>query len=290
VTCHRLGRLVSGHPTILGALVGMAIDAQAAQISEAIVLSGRLDRETARRFRAENERLPPIADVARTVDRGERLVTLDAALNVAKGSAGAAPTGMPLPVSQGLDQNVLLREFNGLYDRFVAAIREPDYRKRADRLDELRRAAGSASRPGTAEVALAVLFGSRTALTKQVAAVLAGLLLPALDQVQVAEDRAVMRARLVRIGAALAEYRAAEGEFPETLDRLRPVYLNEIPEDFYAAAPPKYRRTGDGFLLYAVGPNGRDDGGASLGERQGGPETCDDIRFGITPASTRSVR
>ena len=39
------------------------------------------------------------------------------------------------------------------------------------------------------------------------------------------------------------------------------MYLDRIPDDVYSDDGFRYRRRRDGFLLYSVGRNGKDDGG-----------------------------
>jgi hypothetical protein len=65
------------------------------------------------------------------------------------------------------------------------------------------------------------------------------------------------------VACALERYRLAAGEYPATLDVLAPHFINPIPNDIINGQPLHYRRTGDGqYLLYSVGWNGTDDGGA----------------------------
>ncbi len=66
---------------------------------------------------------------------------------------------------------------------------------------------------------------------------------------------------LGRAALALAVYRARHGHYPEKLDALVPELLPEVPQDLFASGPLKYRRTKQGFLLYSVGPSGKDHGG-----------------------------
>ena len=63
--------------------------------------------------------------------------------------------------------------------------------------------------------------------------------------------------------AALAaeRFRLARGRWPETLDELVPAYLDAVPEDPFDGKPLRYRRRPDGFTVYSIGENGRDDGG-----------------------------
>ena len=285
IAAHRLGRLVGRYPNMVGYLVGVAIDAMASKCSETVILSGQLTPELAKQFRNDLDALPPIFDTADSIDRGERLVLLSSVQQIAKGSPGSImPTAFPGRVVQGLDANVMLRDINRFYDQVVAAMREGDYRERQRRLGETRerQQAWLESKPTAFQLAWMVLTGNRTAISRQVSKVLISLLFPAVEQVQVAEDRTVMRSQLLKVACALAEYRAVEGGYPESLDALHPTYLDEIPVDFYADAPLKYRRVGEAFLLYSVGANGKDDGGLTFGE--GESNDYDDLRFGVAPA------
>ena len=279
--CLRLARRISHSATIIGSLVSMAVDSVGARIIESVVVSHRLTPELAKRFRAEFDTLPPLEDAADTVDRGERLVSLDAAQDVAKGTAGGRVSGTPPVMTQGLDRNAMLRAFNSFYDPHVKAMRLDDYAARTEAIADLERNL-KASRPALANLVLAYLAGNRSGITTIVTERLLALLAPSIQMFQAAEDRTVMKTTLTRLGLALAEYRAVEGEFPATLDALQPGYVDELPVDFYSGKPLLYRRVEGGFILYAVGPNGKDDGGVGAGEC--GTDECDDIRFGILPS------
>ena len=62
---------------------------------------------------------------------------------------------------------------------------------------------------------------------------------------------------------ALERYRLVHGEFPESLDALAPQFTGKIPHDVINGQPLKYRREANGqFVLYSVGWNEKDDGGA----------------------------
>jgi hypothetical protein len=69
----------------------------------------------------------------------------------------------------------------------------------------------------------------------------------------------------VIVACALERYRLAKGQYPETLDALVPLFIQHLPLDVIGGTPLKYRRTEEGrFLLYSIGWNERDDGGATL--------------------------
>jgi hypothetical protein len=70
-------------------------------------------------------------------------------------------------------------------------------------------------------------------------------------------------ADLARTAIAIERYRLARGEFPESLDALAPQFVAKVPHDVIGGQSLKYRRTSDGqFVLYSIGWNEADDGGA----------------------------
>ncbi|HVU07676.1 MAG TPA: hypothetical protein VHG89_03940 [Verrucomicrobiae bacterium] len=74
-----------------------------------------------------------------------------------------------------------------------------------------------------------------------------------------------------QIACALERYQLANGNYPETLDALAPQFIAQIPHDIISGQPLHYRRTSDGkFLLYSVGWNETDDGGADLSQTKSG--------------------
>ena len=93
--------------------------------------------------------------------------------------------------------------------------------------------------------------------------VFSNLLLPALSNITEKTARAQTAANLAAIACALERYRLAHGKFPPTLEALRPQFMRKLPHDVINGQPLHYRLTNDGqFVLYSVGWNEKDDGGA----------------------------
>jgi hypothetical protein len=69
------------------------------------------------------------------------------------------------------------------------------------------------------------------------------------------------RLRLADLAFALAGYRSDHGRYPHSLKELSPAYIADIPNDPFTDRDLVYQSKGTGYLLYSVGPNGRDDGG-----------------------------
>ena len=70
---------------------------------------------------------------------------------------------------------------------------------------------------------------------------------------------------LLLTALALRAYRLEHGAYPGTLARLSPAYLKQMPSDPFAAnGPLHYKHQGINYVLYSVGPDGRDDGGRPI--------------------------
>jgi type II secretory pathway pseudopilin PulG len=70
---------------------------------------------------------------------------------------------------------------------------------------------------------------------------------------------------LLLTALALHAYRLENGAYPQNLLQLAPKYLKQIPDDpFGLATPLMYQRKGDSYLLYSIGPDGKDDGGKPI--------------------------
>ena len=90
---------------------------------------------------------------------------------------------------------------------------------------------------------------------------MASLLLPAVTSATHAETRTIAVDRMIQIGFSLAMYKIDNGEYPDSLDKLIPGYLDELPIDPFCEQPFPYQKTKEAYSLYTVGPNMKDDGG-----------------------------
>ncbi|NLF30256.1 MAG: hypothetical protein GX591_05120 [Planctomycetes bacterium] len=75
------------------------------------------------------------------------------------------------------------------------------------------------------------------------------------------------RRRLVALAVAMWRYHLAEGAFPENLEALVPRHLPAVPVDPFTGEPLKLAWTLDGIVLYSVGPDLEDGGGAPLDDK-----------------------
>jgi hypothetical protein len=69
--------------------------------------------------------------------------------------------------------------------------------------------------------------------------------------------------RLLQGAMALRAYQIRLGKYPDTLAALTTIGW-EIPRDPFSEKPLIYRQQGEGYILYSVGKNRKDDGGAPI--------------------------
>ncbi len=101
-------------------------------------------------------------------------------------------------------------------------------------------------------------------------AILSRLTVPALDRVLVKIGEQECAIDLARIGLALEVRRMTTGNYPAALDGVS--VPGGLPLDGFTRKPFVYHRTADGFRIYGLGENGKDDGGAP---RSGGSRDFD---------------
>ena len=93
------------------------------------------------------------------------------------------------------------------------------------------------------------------------------------------------RNQMAIVALHLASFRHNSGAYPEALADLPDA--DRLPGDLFSEKPLKYRRDGDGFVLWSVGPDGDDDGGKTHDELTAAdPATSrddGDIAFRVPP-------
>jgi hypothetical protein len=273
LACHRLARLVGRGGTLIEALVGFALEHITVQADLAYLERANLTPRQLRDRLKDLQALPPLPPLADKIDLGERFMYLETMqllrrgdLDTAGGPAGGAkkPTPEELQALERIDWAPALRDGNRWFDRLVAAARLKDRAERekafsriTKELDALNREAAG---PGRRKPAPGKAPPEKT-VGQSVGNVFIGLLLPAIMKVQTAHDRAEQTQRNLRVAFALAAYRAGHRRYPAKLADLAPKYLAAVPGDLFAGGPLAYRPSERGYLLYSVGPNGKDEGG-----------------------------
>ena len=95
-------------------------------------------------------------------------------------------------------------------------------------------------------------------------------IMPAIDRASEIAYRGKLHYEATIAVLALRRYRLEKNEYPANLDELIAAgYLKELPVDPFSDKPLVYKKTGDDFALYSVGPNFKDDGGESGKDSKG---------------------
>jgi hypothetical protein len=293
MACHRLARLVGQGATLIEVLVAVTLDGMACAGDHALLEHGKLSSAQIAKMQEYLAKLPPIPKMVDKLDVAERIMFLDCVTTMAREGPSTLTqiTGSEVREKKStveslmdsigtamIDWDIILRMGNSWHDRICDACRKPtriEQKKAWDSIDkDLRRLAKSSK--GLTSFGLSMLGSPRKTVSERAGQILVALLLPAFSAAMNAEDRATMQFELTKLAFALAAYRAEHGSYPKRLADLVPKYVAEVPKDIFNDALLHYDQKGDGYLLYSVGVNGKDDGGKGYGESEGG-ETCDDL-------------
>jgi hypothetical protein len=83
-------------------------------------------------------------------------------------------------------------------------------------------------------------------------------------------DRMVARSDFMYVANQLRAWKVQYGSYPDTLEMLAPGASEPLPLDPFSGEAYRYRREGEGFVLYSVGPDRDDDGGMKVEKRDEG--------------------
>jgi hypothetical protein len=280
IACHRLGRLAGQGHTLIDGLVGVAVDTLAWQGVVALAHHGKPTPEQVKKFRRALDELPPPPNMVDRVDVGERFMCLDCVCALAHGSGrflqvirgvGDPQSDATAKLQAGLanavvDWDEVLKMMNKCYDRIVTAGRIPDSRLRQEaleRFNEDMEKLAAKLKPGILGAPLLALGGEqgKKMISRQIGGVLLALLMPALNMALEVEYRDVTQERMEDLALALAAYRSRHGSYPDSLSAALAFPVDKLPVDAFTGAPFQYKRDGENYTLYSVGPNGKDEGG-----------------------------
>ncbi len=92
------------------------------------------------------------------------------------------------------------------------------------------------------------------------------LLRPAFGRIMMQIDTScTAHALATQTAIAVERYRLTEGRLPQSLDNLIPAYMEVVPTDPFDGQSLKYRTLETGFVVYSVGEDLTDEGGAEVG-------------------------
>jgi predicted DNA-binding protein len=279
LACHRLARHLGQGPLVAEYVTAISIEGAAAQADVVYLDRGAPNAEQVKACMRELHALQAFRSVAERLTLAERFSYLDAAVRVSRASneeairsvAGQTPKSLARLLPSPIDWDTTLRMGNELYDRMDAAANESDRERRYEMWAAIETDVNNLPEFKTTTELIGFLTrgvaSPRQQAGKLAAYELIKVTMPAPGPLLFIEKRTHQESANLRVAFALAGYRAHHGRYPEQLSELAPRYLKEFPGDIFSGQPLVYRATKEGYLLYSVGPNGKDDEGRAVGDK-----------------------
>jgi hypothetical protein len=268
--CQRLGRYMARGGSLIEGLVGFACEAIGQRATETLLEWPEVNGRHLAGFLRDVQALPAMPAVADYLDGGERFVVLDTFTASIRGGSATlkALTGgaADLPADVEIDWDGATRNVNRHFDRMAAAMRQNDRNKRQAELDRIeaelaaRQEARHKAGEKTEKDPLAAKPTPRV-LGEGIGDILIKLKTPAVRKIQESRDRTEQKHQVLQVALALAVYQREHNTYPKALDALGPKYLDKVPDDLFTGKPLVYKPSKNGYLLYSLGPNGKDDEG-----------------------------
>ena len=295
--CHRFARLQSQRSVgATDGLIAIMCEAMALHGDRQLAHYANFTPGQAEKFAAETKKLTPLPSFVEKYDVFERFLYLDSICATARGSVKQSDI-IPRDISYG-DGRIFIRggdtpEWNALrdslakrigggevnwdealrlgnahFERIAAVGRKSSFRERLQAScainEKLTRQSVKYQWP---RVRIAPALKNAVKRDASPPNDTEGIYVIFLQQLEIgefgtiADMRIAIFAQVTRISLALSAYRANFGAYPDALEPLRPKYLARLPKDPFGDGDLCYRREADGYLLYSIGPDGKDDGG-----------------------------
>jgi hypothetical protein len=72
---------------------------------------------------------------------------------------------------------------------------------------------------------------------------------------------------MIEVSIANELFRREKGRYAQTLDELKPVFIPAVPQDWFENGTLKYQVSETGFVVYSAGPDGFDNGGIEISQK-----------------------
>ncbi len=324
IALHRLSRWESRQPALSAWLAAEPFEKMASMAGASVSQHRDITAAQAREFQRQLRALPPFRRARDVCNEGGRCSQIEWLMSLSEVEEGRQffdflasvrehlPGGVPDPGlkrrrsaferlvgDKSVDWTDVLRRHNQWCDRVVAAFDCPTSLTALDKLEALA-AKSRKSAQQAAELALAARpaevahWGPRFKAQRIAELVALASGVDAWTWLPVSEQKIQAYEDLTLVAFALAGYRADhDGTYPTALAQLVPAYIDAIPKDPFTDGDLHYKSDGEGYLLYSVGPNGKDDGGLgpesfakSTTEEQ--RKTCDDISIRTPPRKSEA--
>jgi hypothetical protein len=232
--CHRLANLVGGSAkSVIEGLFATAYRNVALNQERAIAFSGKLTPDALRRRAAIVQAMAAPCDVRRTLDRGERLMALDAISatmrygvdRVFPKQDGGAPKPHPPQAAAAYDE--AMRTVNRMFDELLEALALPDLNARRTAIAKLEADLAKRTKENFERRKTFFLFrearpphprGPKAEAGQEIAETLMATSVAAWASADAAQTRCLTEQRQTVLAYALAAHKAEQGRHPEKLN------------------------------------------------------------------------
>lgn len=293
LNCHRLGRMQARGSTLIDYLVGAACCNIAGEVHANLIAKLRTDSDSLRRLRKQFRSLPEMPVITSRITVTERIMIMDVYDSLKAGryevleAIGIQNSGGEIAkVSPAQKAALALIDWDRAriravetFDEIEAILPIRNANERAVKMAEFNKGIEQKKAVGLESVLKQIAINGNVGDTvhEAISDALLAELLPAMGAVDKAKTRLVARTQNLDIFPAIELYRNQNGQYPKSLAALKPTLLSAEPVDPFTSTAIKYRRTKDGFVMYSVGENKKDDAGRTYGENGG-----DDLRVRVT--------
>ncbi len=275
LTMRRLGNLIAQGGTLVEQLVGIAILGIAQSVEERVALSGKLTSKELLAYRAKMSKTRAASNVLKSFNEFERLTYLDSVQQVMKGGMrslnlmmGGGETQqtrmkelLDRVVTSSTDWTVTMQIGNKMFDKFSDTLKTDDWIERGKAMASLEEELKKMSASIDTTTAIQAFLGGPEFRGKMMGRIFVSLLMPALSAVTEAEHRAQISDDLSYFVLSIAAFKDEVGRYPNSLGELSEKIDGNYPIDRYSNKDFLYRSNGDGFIVYSVGKNGKDNNG-----------------------------
>lgn len=263
LACYRVGWHLRGPRTLIEQVVGIALQALAVENSRVVLSTCKIDERLLMNFQQHIEDVMPsdsdIADfqVERFMIRDmiQRCFTDDGKgsgrmiprmLTNSLSGDGIFPNNCELALALiSANRKKMTDRFEGLYDKMQVWATMTPWQINEENVHELM----ESEFEGSSNLEKVRYFAYY-------------ILTPVMLKVSETPYRLKVQTEGLVTTIALLRYYEETEQYPENLSQLTEAgYMEDIPMDPYSDGPLVYRRTEDGFTLYSVGMNFKDDGG-----------------------------
>lgn len=273
LACHRFARLVGQGPTLIDQLVAAAIDEIAFQIDQAVLDSHPTEQQLIKMRRAY-AKLAPCCDMSNAIAHTERYILLETITLISKnpkkylnelfGASSLSGKAQALFLKGGIDWNIPLQTGNKQYDRMAQIASLKSFRERNTKARRFELELELMIRKVVNQQPQQFLSKTKKERSEAFGKVTLSFFMPALASALGAQDRTNSYQALTEAAIEIELYRAKNGNYPKSLDPLGRAVLKDLPNDLFTEKPFYYERRGNGYLLYSLGPNQKNNDGSSI--------------------------